>query len=309
MRMCTRERSGETFERGQGREMSKGRAAMGGSLKEDASDYDSNAVNRVSALSPTPTTMSMSLPMSVPTSIPSPPRSTRPLAARKQPNDPAWFSMASTSVTSVKRQAAVDRAEGEPRNKRKRVEPTLQTTSQFGHRADRPQERQNEELPVPPNHHLSTTAIDFVPDIHVIYLRQMDFSTLPVEALHRYLVQYDLIPVVHPSPLSVHDPPPPPTLLGPIPNSSRGPSPPAVTTPANRPRRESREQGRRRSSRLLEEEGRVRTPVLADVAEVQSVLANIAQRHFESQVVKEVDSLASFMCAVKGRVALSGAVI
>ena len=49
------------------------------------------------------------------------------------------------------------------------------------------------------------------------------------------------------------------------------------------------------------EEGRLRTPVLADVAEVQSVLAGIAQRHFESQVVKEVDSLASFMCAVKGR--------
>lgn len=45
----------------------------------------------------------------------------------------------------------------------------------------------------------------------------------------------------------------------------------------------------------------MRTPVLADVAEVQNVLASIAQRHFESQVVKEVDSLASFMCAVKGR--------
>ena len=129
----------------------------------------------------------------------------------------------------------------------------------------------------------------------------MDFSTLPLEALHQYLAQYDLIPAVHPSPLSAHDPPPPPSLLEPIRGSSRGASPAAVITPANRPRRESREQSRRRSSRLLEEEGRVRTPVLADVAEVQSVLASIAQRHFESQVVKEVDSLASFMCAVKGR--------
>ena len=130
----------------------------------------------------------------------------------------------------------------------------------------------------------------------------MDFSTLPVDALHRYLAQYDLIPAVHPSPLSVHDPPPPLSLLGPARGSSRGASPPlAVTTPANRPRRESREQSRRRSSRLLEEEGRARTPVLADVAEVQTVLARIAQRHFEGQVVKEVDSLASFMCAVKGR--------
>ena len=126
----------------------------------------------------------------------------------------------------------------------------------------------------------------------------MDFSTLPVEALHRYLAQYDLIPAVHPSPLSVHDPPPPPSLLGPIRGSSRGGSPPAVTTPANRPRREQRS---RRSSRLLEEEARARTPVLADVAEVQSVLASIAQRHFEGQVVKEVDSLASFMGAVKGK--------
>jgi Sin3 binding region of histone deacetylase complex subunit SAP30 len=34
-------------------------------------------------------------------------------------------------------------------------------------------------------------------------------------------------------------------------------------------------------------------------------LARIAQRHFESQVVKEVDSLASFMCTVKGRVSLT----
>ncbi|KAI9512309.1 hypothetical protein F5148DRAFT_1273768 [Russula earlei] len=229
----------------------------------------------------------MSVSMSLPASIPSPPRPTRPLAARKQLNDPAWFSTGSPSVTSVKRQAGVERAEGEPRNKRKRMEPTLQHPSQLGHRVDKPQERQNDDSPV------------------------MDFSTLPVEALHRYLVQYDLIPAVHPSPLSVHDPPPPPSLLGPIPASSRAASPPAVTTPANRPRRESREQNRRRSSRLLEGEGRVRTPVLADVAEVQSVLAHIAQRHFEGQVVKEVDSLASFMCAVKGRVtaAFSGAVM
>jgi hypothetical protein len=133
-----------------------------------------------------------------------------------------------------------------------------------------------------------------------VHLRQMDFSTLPVDALHRYLAQYDLIPAVHPSPLSVHDPPPPPSLLGQgthTRGSSRGASPPAVTTPANRPRRESR----RRNSRPSEEEGWARTPVLADVAEVQTVLAGIAQRHFEGQVVKEVDSLASFMCVVKGR--------
>lgn len=220
--------------------------------------------------------MSVSVPT---TSVPSPPRSARPLAARKQQNDPSWFSTNTTSVTSGKRQA-VERVEGEPRNKRKRVGPTMQTTSQLGHRVDKLQERQNDKSPV------------------------MDFSTLPVDALHRYLAQYDLIPAVHPSPLSVHDPPPPPSLLGLTQGSSRGASPPpAVTTPANRPQRGSREQSRRRSSRLLEEEGRARTPVLADVAEVQTVLASIAQRHFEGHVVKDVDSLqqASFMCAVKRR--------
>ena len=81
------------------------------------------------------------------TSVPSPPRSARPLAARKQQNDHAWFSTNTTSVTSAKRQA-VERVEGEPRNKRKRVGPTLQTTSQLGHRVDKLQERQNGESPV-----------------------------------------------------------------------------------------------------------------------------------------------------------------
>jgi hypothetical protein len=58
----------------------------------------------------------------------------------------------------------------------------------------------------------------------------------------------------------------------------------------------------------LEEEVRMRTPVLADVGEVQNVLASIAQQHFESQIVKEVDSLASFMCAVKGKVTLTAGI-
>src|ERR1700761_8485405 len=77
--------------------------------------------------------------MSAPTSAPSPPRSTRPLAARKRPNDPTWFSSA-PSVPSVKRQAT-DRMESEQR-KRKRVEPIVQTLSQPGH------DKQNEEPPV-----------------------------------------------------------------------------------------------------------------------------------------------------------------
>ena len=112
--------------------------------------------------------MSTSVPT---TSVPGPPRSARPIAARKQQTDPAWVSTNTTSATSVKRQA-VDRVEGEPRNKRKRVGPTLQTTSQLGHRVDKLQERQNEESPVvsfvllyrhkgaiPSNHDLSTREI------------------------------------------------------------------------------------------------------------------------------------------------------
>ncbi|KAH9177008.1 hypothetical protein EDB89DRAFT_2112457 [Lactarius sanguifluus] len=209
-----------------------------------------------------------------PTSAPSPPRSTRPLAARKRHNDPTWFSSA-PPVPSVKRQAT------------DRVEMMYFVSI------------------IPTTGAVSGGRTRRYPSINA---SSMDFTTLPTEALHRYLVQYDLIPMVHPSPLTVHDPPPPPSLLeSTTRSSSRGVSPP-VTTPANRPRRESREQSRRRSSRLLEEEVRMRTPVLADVGEVQNVLASIAQRHFESQVVKEVDSLASFMCAVKGKVTLTGAI-
>ena len=235
-----------------------------------------------------PTLISTTVSMSATPSAPSPP--TRSLAARKRPSDPTWFSSAQ-SVPSTKRQAT-DRMENEQR-KRKRVEPTLQGPSQPV------QERQNEEPPVVSVALLLGGHINDERVNGIIIPRQMDFTTLPMDALHRYLVQYDLIPTVHPSPLTIHDPPPPPSLLEPAAQiSSRGVSPLVVATPANRPRRES---SRRRSSRMLEEEERMRTPVLADVGEVQNVLASIAQQHFESQVVKEVDSLASFMCAVKGR--------
>lgn len=47
--------------------------------------------------------------------------------------------------------------------------------------------------------------------------------------------------------------------------------------------------------------GLEQAPVLADVGEIHNVLANIAQRHFKESTVKEVDTLASFMCAVKAK--------
>ena len=43
-------------------------------------------------------------------------------------------------------------------------------------------------------------------------------------------------------------------------------------------------------------------PVLADVRDVHTILAQIAQKHYrESYYVKEVETLAAFMCAVKSK--------
>lgn len=121
--------------------------------------------------------------------------------------------------------------------------------------------------------------------------------------LYRYLTQFDLVPRIHPSPLTAEDPPPPSSLDNPFRQQSRAPSPPPLTTPANRPRRESKDQTRRRSSRLIEEDIQSRTPVLADIDELHGVLAGIAERHFREQPSingrEEVDTLASFMCAVE----------
>jgi hypothetical protein len=97
--------------------------------------------------------------MPIPASLPSPPRPTRPLPARKRPNDALWFSNNTATVTSAKRQAA-ERIESEPRNKRKRVEPTVQATSQLGLRTDKPQERQNDE---PPAVRVVTFCHQFIP--------------------------------------------------------------------------------------------------------------------------------------------------
>ncbi|KAI5120559.1 hypothetical protein M0805_000287 [Coniferiporia weirii] len=131
-----------------------------------------------------------------------------------------------------------------------------------------------------------------------------EFTTLPTSALYRYIIHHDLAPAIYPTPLTSDDPPPPAALLDPARMASRAPSP--APTPANRPRRarESKESSRRRSTRLLEEEirtGPEQTPVLADVGELHGVLAVIAQRHFRESSVREVDTLASFVSAVKAR--------
>lgn len=124
---------------------------------------------------------------------------------------------------------------------------------------------------------------------------------MPAPVLYRYLTQFDIIPPVWPSPLSAEDPPQPSFLENPFRHTSRAPSP--LPTPANRPRRESKDQSRRRSSRLVEEELRSRPPILADVDDLHVVLAGIAERHFRDILAisgrEEVDTLASFMCAVE----------
>lgn len=145
------------------------------------------------------------------------------------------------------------------------------------------------------------------------HLRQVDFATLPTDALHRYLACFDLIPDLDPSPLSAEDPGPPSSLLKPkshIPlhghalrrTSTASPGPVGGGSASHHRARREPGGNRRRSSRLVEEE-RIPAPppVHGDVAEVNRVLAGIAERHFREVEVREVDTLAAFMCAVKAR--------
>ena len=125
---------------------------------------------------------------------------------------------------------------------------------------------------------------------------------MSMHALHRYMTQFDIVPQIYPSPVLPDDPPAPLLLGGAGRTVSRAPSPTTSQTPANRPRRESRD-SHRRSSRLLEEDLPYRTPTLADVADLHGVLAKIVEKHFRESLSingrEEVDTLASFMCAVE----------
>ncbi|KAF9229809.1 hypothetical protein BS17DRAFT_744306 [Gyrodon lividus] len=185
--------------------------------------------------------------------------------ARKKPNDDAAYF--GPPPTASKRQA-VDRAEGEPRVKRKRVEPnSARKADKAGAGADTEEERSS-----------------------------IDFKSLPTATLHRYISYFNIL-VLYPSPFTSADPPAPSFLLEPMCHSSRAISP-IIPTPANRPRRDPKDPSRRRSSRLLEE-NETRTPILADIAEVHTLLATLAERHFQDHVVNEIDTLASFMVKTK----------
>jgi len=205
-----------------------------------------------------------------------PPQAARPRPqVRKKPNDNAAYTgpsaaalaAAGSGAQATKRQAT-ERVEGEPRNKRKKVETIVS----------------NQNRPVIDQMSEPRTSL-------------VEFNKLSIAELHRYLTQFNIVPIVRPSPLLVDDPPAPVTLANPARAILRETSP-GISMPANRSRRE----GRRRSSRLADDESE-RTAVMADVEEVHTVLAGIAERHFRETLSisgrEEVDTLASFMCAVE----------
>ncbi|KAJ3721413.1 hypothetical protein DFJ43DRAFT_683967 [Lentinula guzmanii] len=192
---------------------------------------------------------------------------------RKKVNeDASYVGPAVPSAAGIKRQAA-DRAEGDfSRAKRKKVE----------------------AVPVVQSKLDNDNKISLV-----------DFAKMPSPFVYRYLSTFDLIPIIRPLPSTADEPPPPYSLSSNFPQSSRAPSPIPVTTPANRPRRElhPKDQSRRRSPRLSEEDGIFqRTPILADVHDLHLVLAGIAENHFREMAPingrEEVDTLAAFMFAV-----------
>ncbi|TFK76647.1 hypothetical protein BDN72DRAFT_852004 [Pluteus cervinus] len=194
----------------------------------------------------------------------------RPQARRKQ-NDDASYNGPINGASGSKRQAT-DKAEGEPRMKRKRVDaPQISTNNSGSGRRDADESQR---------------------------ISLVEFVKMPTTVLHKYLTQYDVVPMIYPSPLTADDPPPPSTLADPF----RVPPSPPLLTPANRPRRDLGSQSRRRSSRLLEDDIRGRPPILADVDQLHVVLAGLVERHFHEMSAitprEEVDTLASFMCAV-----------
>ncbi|KAF7972583.1 hypothetical protein HWV62_38572 [Athelia sp. TMB] len=224
-------------------------------------------------MAPTPTAPSLPLPplTAIPTNSKARPQ-------RKKVNDDAAYFGPPTGALGVKR-PAIDRADGEPRVKRKRMDVPVFLANGNNGIAKRVGER-----PVPLEGG----------DLNVSLI---DFKKMSTETLYGYIAQYDLIPPIVPSPLSALDPPPPLFLEHTSRQNSLAPSPAPLTTPANRPRRDPKD-SRRRHSRFQDDDIAKRTPILSDVNEFNGVLADIAEKHFRETNLKEVDTLASFMCAL-----------
>ncbi|TFL06249.1 hypothetical protein BDV98DRAFT_143662 [Pterulicium gracile] len=200
----------------------------------------------------------------------------RPQQRKKQTDDAAYIG---ASATGVKRQAP-ERADGEPRQKRKKLEPIFAVAASSSRRADSSNESKAE----------SDKAA------------ALSFMTLPVETLYAYLSQHDIIPGIYPAPNSVQDPPPPSSFEDPVQQSF-------ITggghagAPVNRPRRDGGKEGRRRSLRLQEDDFATRPPILADLRELHAVMARLVEKHLttQSNSTREVDTLAGFMCSVDKR--------
>jgi hypothetical protein len=150
---------------------------------------------------------------------------------------------------------------------------------------------------------------------------QVDFTTLPREVIHQYLVQFDITPMLHPSPISASSPPPPGALLDPQhAQPIKFPSPTAMgTTTAdhNAPQQQHQQINPNRQTpqhdnsiftarhyRSVDDDDDLagsshRTATLADIADLDLVLARLAERHFRDESVHELDTLATFLALVK----------
>ncbi|KAI0344232.1 hypothetical protein BDW22DRAFT_1344316 [Trametopsis cervina] len=225
-----------------------------------------------------------------------PPSRARPQASRRKVNhaadDAAYHGVGGSNVLAGAKRTAVEKPDGEPRLKRKRLEPATASTASISALSAGNLARKTSNV-------VQESEKESRPSL-------IDFTTLPIDAIHRYLTQFDIVPDIDPMATTAFDPPPPSFLLRGrghrTSTASPGPQP-LPPTPANRPRRElSASANRRRSSRLLEDDRRPSvTPVLSDVTEVHKTLALVVEKHFREHTVKEVDTLASFMCAVKAK--------
>ncbi|KAI0706199.1 hypothetical protein BC835DRAFT_14815 [Cytidiella melzeri] len=221
---------------------------------------------------------------------------TRPQGSRRKTNqaadDAAYHGVIAGSALAGSKRTAADKVDGEPRLKRKRLEPSSAAANNLSSSAAVAVGRKSNTL-------VHEAEKESRPSL-------IDFTTLPIDAIHRYLTQFDIVPDIDPMATTAFDPPPPAFLLRTRGHRTSTASPGPLLlppTPANRPRREmSASANRRRSSRLLEDDRRPTvTPVLSDVHEVHKTLAQVVERHFRDHTVKEVDTLASFMCAVKAK--------
>ncbi|KAG8908066.1 hypothetical protein FRB99_000510 [Tulasnella sp. 403] len=150
-----------------------------------------------------------------------------------------------------------------------------------------------------------------------------DFTTLPADALRKYILRYDLVPPMYPNPDSHYTPPLPQYLVNPPPppaprSVSPVPAPgSSYLNPANRSRRDpkvratSSSYNGRRSSRLLEDEQNQAiyagvkekhgNPILNDLLDTEKALAEIAKRHWEKVVLPEGEVLTSFSWRLRNK--------